>query len=101
MVDRFSFALITALSLLPLNAAHDDGAHAIGSERSGPSMANQVKQSSNISSTAAMTLPSSYFTYGEHSGLLLVHILVMLVAWFVILPLGEFYLLSADSLKLG
>lgn len=101
MVDRLSFILITALSLLPLNVAHTNGAHAVGLGHSGPSIDNQVKQSSNTSSAVAMALPSSCFAHGKHSGLMFAHILVMLIAWFIILPLGEIYILIAANFETG
>jgi hypothetical protein len=33
--------------------------------------------------------PQSYFQYGEHSGLLVAHILLMTIGWIFILPIGK------------
>lgn len=35
--------------------------------------------------------PQTYFQYGEHSGLMVAHIVLMTFAWIFILPIGEFF----------
>jgi hypothetical protein len=34
-------------------------------------------------------VPQTYFNYGEHSGLLLAHILLMTIGWVFVLPIGK------------
>jgi len=41
-----------------------------------------------MTSGANVTLPETYFRYGEHSGLLAAHIFLMTIAWVFILPIG-------------
>jgi len=43
----------------------------------------------NITSAANVVAPSSYFRYGEHSGLLMAHIFLMVIAWVFVLPIGR------------
>lgn len=35
--------------------------------------------------------PMSYFAYGKHSGTILAHIVLMVLAWFFILPVGTYF----------
>jgi hypothetical protein len=40
--------------------------------------------------------PQSYFQYGEHSGLLVAHILLMILGWMFILPIGKCHPVSQN-----
>lgn len=42
-----------------------------------------------ITSAANVVAPSSYFRYGEHSGLMIAHIFLMVIAWVFVLPIGR------------
>lgn len=42
-----------------------------------------------ITSAANVTVPETYFRYGEHSGLMMVHIFLMTIAWVFVLPIGR------------
>lgn len=42
-----------------------------------------------LATSANTTVPNTYFNYGEHSGLLFTHILLMTVDWVFVLPIGE------------
>lgn len=96
MAKRFTFLLTTAFSLLEaltLAAAHGHKGHATdvaGSGSSGvaprPHPPNSTVAAVMVSSPAS---PSSYFSYAPHSGLMLAHILLMTLAWFFVLPVGE------------
>jgi hypothetical protein len=34
-------------------------------------------------------VPNTYFNYGEHTGLLLAHVLLMTIGWVFVLPIGK------------
>lgn len=96
MVKRHILLLTTALSLLEaltLTAAHGHDSYATGAEGSGPSEVAQNSLPPNSTAAAVMislsASPSSYFSYAPYSGLMLAHILLMTIAWFFILPVGE------------
>lgn len=90
MVRRLQFTIIAALALLgalPPTLAHDDGGH----------MANPVEvEAFPLPPTvelhgmnSSVALPQSYFAQPEGSGLLTAHIVLMVIAWFFILPIGK------------
>ena len=91
MVAASCLALVRAL-LLPLVAsvilvhAHEDSASAeVG--------AVSCTQSHNATLSSNITVPlspQSYFTYGNHSGLMLAHIAFITLGWFFVLPVGTF-----------
>ena len=39
--------------------------------------------------SAHSSAPDSYYAYPQHSGLMLAHIIVMVVAWLFVLPIGK------------
>ena len=39
--------------------------------------------------TSGSSQPASYFQYGEHSGWIMAHIILMTIAWVFILPIGS------------
>lgn len=88
MVAASCFTLARAL-LLPLLTsilvyAHEDSA-------STPVGAASCTQSHNATLSSNITvslLPQSYFTYGDHSGLIWAHIAFMTLGWFFVLPIG-------------
>lgn len=41
-------------------------------------------------SEASQNAPMSYFAYGKHSGTIIAHIALMVLAWCFVLPIGEF-----------
>lgn len=53
-----------------------------------------------ITSGANVTLPETYFRYGEHSGLLAAHIFLMVVAWVFILPISVMLSISRSRYNL-
>lgn len=42
----------------------------------------------NMSSIATSSVPDSYFTYSDYSGLMMAHIILMTVGWLFVLPIG-------------
>jgi len=70
------------LGLIPLAVAHGDDHD--GNMKMDMSAAQPPIPHSN--STVAG--PGSYFQYGEHTGLMFLHILLMTVAWVFVLPIG-------------
>ncbi|TVY34797.1 putative membrane protein [Lachnellula occidentalis] len=44
--------------------------------------------------------PQSYFQYGEHSGFLVAHILLMILGWMFILPVGVMFSISRSRYRL-
>lgn len=90
MVHKLHLTIIAALALLGpswLTLAHDDGGH----------MANLVELDASPSPptldlpgmNSSVARPQSYFTYPADSGLLTAHIILMVIAWFFILPIGK------------
>ena len=79
-------ACILLLGLLPFAIAHGHG-HGDGDT------AMEMGESSNSRPTipphAATDGPQSYFQYGDRSGLMLAHIVLMTLAWVFVLPIGE------------
>ena len=97
MVAASSLTLARAL-LLPLVAsailvyAHE---HSESTEVSAVSC-TQSHNGTLSSNITVPLMPQSYFTYGNHSGLILAHIAFMTLGWFFVLPIGalKFQLLS-------
>jgi hypothetical protein len=78
-----SFATLTVvalLGLLPLAVAHghDEGM-------------NKAMERPTIptESDSAVADPTSYFRYGEHSSLMVGHIVLMTIGWVFVLPISE------------
>lgn len=76
-----TLAGVALLGLLPLAIAHGhDEAMDMTTER--PTISTE--------SDSAVADPRSYFRYGEHSSLMVGHILLMTIGWVFVLPIGEF-----------
>lgn len=56
-----------------------------GSEVSRPVLATATSYPETISD------PQTYFQYGEHTGVMVAHIVLMTLAWVFILPIGELF----------
>ena len=83
--------ILAGFVLLGLAVAHghdDNGDMTMGMAMAGPS--NTRPTIPPAASTTLAADPSSYFQYGEHSTLLLAHILVMTVGWVFVLPVGQY-----------
>ena len=97
MVRKHGLAILTALwllGLLPLTFGLGHDSHATGSMAMGTGMPGGEYHMASISSlTLNLTQPvhPSYFSRSEFSGLLLAHIVIMTIAWFFILPIGELH----------
>jgi len=50
-----------------------------------------LRASEGAAKVALEEWPESYFRHPAHSGLMMVHIVLMVVGWFVVAPLGMFY----------
>lgn len=88
MVQTRSLSSTAALVLLEavplaLGQGHDDQE----GEMSGVGAPKILQMMSDTNSTIMSS--QSYFTYPEHGGLVLAHIVIMTIAWFFILPIGE------------
>lgn len=96
MVHTRGFALAAGLLLLqtlPHAFAHGDDTSAGEAMNMGsPNMAHLLNDVPTMNSSMNLTIiyPESYFSRHELSGLILAHITLMIVAWFFILPIGEF-----------
>lgn len=93
MVQRYSFILLTALSLLgllPRAFGHDSHA----GDSVGMGGASHVASILNLTMDTIEPMQPSYFAYSESSSLMLAHIVSMTIAWFFILPIGELHYLS-------
>ena len=97
MVNELSIVLLTAVSLLqvlPRAVAHDHGTHVNSSGGIGALEASQVAPSSSTTASvisATSAIASSYFAYPDFPSLMLAHIVLMGIAWFFILPMGEWH----------
>ena len=90
MGHRFHFTIIAALALLvasPPTLAHDDGGHMANPVEADASPLPPTVDLHGMNSSVA--LPQSYFAHPEGSGLLTAHIVLMVIAWFFILPIGK------------
>lgn len=88
MVHTTSLRLIGATLLLTSTTvvlAHGHDNHAGETTDMGPLPSPMSAASMNSSSA----LPQSYFAYPAMGGLLLGHIVLMTLAWFFVLPIGE------------
>ena len=89
MVHTSSLRLIGATALLATTSlvlahGHDDHAGEMADTGSTPSsMSIATVNSSSVS-------PQSYFTYPALGGLMLGHIILMTVAWFLVLPISKY-----------
>ena len=94
MVETRTILLITALSLLeafPRAFAHghdDQGGEAMGMGATMAAAVSHAMPSATVNASVSAT-PESYFTYPALGGLMLGHIIIMTVAWFFMLPIGE------------
>lgn len=95
MVHRPLIALSTALSLLPAISrvlAHgDEDGHSGEVKEMETMMATAVSSviPSVTANASSLTAPESYFGYPAMSGLMIGHIILMIIAWFFILPIGQ------------
>jgi len=84
-----ALAGVVLLSLLPLAIAHGhdgDGETAMDMSM-GEAFVPRPTIHANL--TPDVSGPPSYFQYGEHSGLMVAHIVLMTIAWVFVLPVGE------------
>lgn len=72
------------LGLVSIAVAHGDD------EDMGMNMGVPETTNPTVATSANTTAPSTYFNYGEHSGLMFTHILLMTIGWVFVLPIGEF-----------
>ena len=93
MVQRNRSILLTGfplLGLLPLALVHGHDSHADDSMGMGMSGgASTIPTVSNFTLNSMKSLQPNYFSHAEFSGLMLAHIVVMIIAWFFILPIGK------------
>jgi len=74
---------VILLGLASVAAAHGhDGEMNMDMSEPGPS------QPANLAASD-VAAPATYFQYGEHSGLLAAHIVLMTIGWVFVLPIGE------------
>ena len=88
MVHTSSFKRIVVTLLLASTAvvlAHGHDNHAGETANMGHVPSLMSTASMNSSSTS----PQSYFAYPASRGLILGHIILMILAWFFVLPIGE------------
>ena len=98
MVNIQGFSNLAALLLLgavPLALAHGDESDESGMSGTGAKMAHLTSASLVAAWNSSKVEQQSYFTYPNHGGLMLAHIGLMIVAWFFVLPIGEYtYILA-------
>ena len=95
MVHTYGLTRLTALLLLgavPLALSHGHGSHDGEMEGMGvPKTAHLITSNSTLTVTmnSSTVAPQSYFTYPNHGGLMLAHIVLMIIAWVFTLPISE------------
>lgn len=93
MVRNSSFLLYTALSMLKVTAAHVHGAHFSslgGINASGPSKTSPPWNSTSATVvSSSLASASNYYAYHGGTGLLIAHVILMVIAWILVLPLGK------------
>lgn len=90
-----TFVLILLCQVLPHALAH--GAEPSNDAHANMTMSPAHHQTNGCGMTRPMVMKDmedfpdfpSYFLHPEHSGLMFAHIAVMMLAWVVVLPLGE------------
>ncbi len=93
MVHIQGISILAALLLLgavPLALAHGDESNESGMGGMGAEMAHLTSASSVAALNSSTVEQQSYFTYQSYGGLMLAHIALMIVAWFFVLPIGEY-----------
>lgn len=88
MVNTQGFSNLAALLLLgalPLALAHEDE-----SDEGGANLAHLTSTTSVAALNSSTVEQQSYFAYSSHGGLMLAHIGLMIVAWFFVLPIGDY-----------
>lgn len=80
----FRHLVLTTIFLLGISSiviahGHDEGM----------SMAEPEMGRPTLAVTANVTVEPTYFTCDEHSGLMMAHILLMIVAWVFVLPISQ------------
>lgn len=73
------------LNILPFAGAHGHDEH--GAMDMGSATASTVAAMPS-STQRSWDAPMSYFVYSDHSGWMIAHISLMVLAWFFILPIG-------------
>ena len=96
MVVTQSF--FTTAALLLLGSVPVSLGHGHGNDGADNSIVNST--SLNATSTAKNVAAESYFSYQEHGGLALSHIVLMMIAWVFVLPIGRMIVSSDLGLKL-
>ena len=85
-----NLAALLFLGAVPLALAHGDESNESGMGGMGAKMAHLTSASSVAALNSSTVEQQSYFTYQRHGGLMLAHIALMIVAWFFVLPIGEY-----------
>ena len=88
MVHTSSFKCIVVTLLLASTTvvlAHGHDNHAGETAN----MGHVPSPMSTVTMNSSSTLPQSYFTYSASRGLILGHIILMILSWFFVLPIGK------------
>lgn len=95
MVHKGGLPLIAALACLQAAQsvlAHSDDATRGGNMAVGHHIFSSMITEPSAAATAAPASPASYFAFPDHGSLILAHIVLMTIAWFFVLPVGELLL---------
>ena len=92
MVHKGSFPYLAVLALL--QAAHSSFAHSDNAGHDSAMDTGHHTVSSTMAGPISTALASpgsseSYFAFPGHGNLIMAHIVLMTIAWFFILPIGE------------
>ena len=91
-----NLAVLLLLGAVPLALAHGDESNESGMGGMGAKMAHLTSASSVAALNSSTVDQQSYFTYQNNGGLMLAHIGLMIVAWFFVLPVGEYIQILAS-----
>jgi Domain of unknown function (DUF2427) len=77
----FAGAALLGLASVAVAHSHDEDMNM--------DMGDPATSRPTITAAANVAAPSTYFRYGEHSGLMMAHIFLMTIAWVFVLPIGR------------
>lgn len=91
--DLFVLVALGLFEVVPLVFAHDHGSHSGETQdKEAPPMSNMSLPLNSTMLNPSHAAPQSYFDWLDFRGLMLAHIVLMVIAWFFVLPIGGYTL---------
>lgn len=89
MISRVAFATLF-LAALAAASAHGDENMNMDMDMGMHASTTEAVSAASSSTKPDANGPMSYFAYGKHSGVILLHIALMILGWCIVLPAGKF-----------